>query len=85
MVVVRLPKSLVSPLQDCLTPYILTSITPPRSKNLVIEGPKRLLQRYLPLAEVVIAVAVFAAVSAAKRSFEPRSVFIESNRDACCG
>jgi len=46
MVVVRLPKSLVSPLQDCLTPYILTSITPPWSKNLVIEGPIRLLQHY---------------------------------------
>jgi len=51
MVVVRLPKSLVSPLQGCLTPYILTSITPPSSKKLVIEGPKRLLQHYRPEAD----------------------------------
>src|SRR5277367_5354357 len=44
MVAARLPKSLVNPLRDCLTPYILTSITRSWSKNLVIEGPKRPLQ-----------------------------------------
>jgi hypothetical protein len=49
----RLPKSLMSSARDHVTPHILTRKTRLWLRNFVIKDAKRLLQHYLPKAEVI--------------------------------